>query len=101
AGLVSDVRRVSVIAKSAAAAALREAALAEWRDERALGGVARHAKVESTALAAAARLVSADELLSTVLNSEHRDVALAAFDRVVNVGSAPGSDVTLLKAIAA
>jgi hypothetical protein len=101
AGLLSDVRRVSLIAKSTAVAAVREVALARLTDERALGGVARHAKMESTALAAAARLVSADELLSTVLNSEHRDVALAAFDRVVNVGSAPGSDVTILKAIAA
>jgi hypothetical protein len=101
AGLLSDVRRVSLIAKSTAVAAVREVALARLTDERALGGVARHAKMESTALAAAGRLVSADELLSTALNSEHRDVALAAFDRVVNVGSAPGPDVTILKAIAA
>ena len=71
AGLLSDVRRVSVIAKSTAADAVREIALARLTDERALGGVARHAKVESTALAAAARLGSADELLATVLNSEH------------------------------
>ena len=101
AGLLSDVRRVSLIAKSTTVAAVSEVALARLTDERALGGVARHAKMESTALAAAARLVSADELLSTALNSEHRDVALAAFDRVVNVGSDPGSDVTILKTIAA
>jgi hypothetical protein len=101
AGFVSDVRRVSLIAKGTASAAVREVALARLTDERALGGVARHAKVESTALAAAARLVSADELLATVLNSEHRDVALAAFDRLVNVEPAPGSDVALLKTIGA
>ena len=92
---------MSLIAKSTAADAVREVALARLTDERALGGVARHAKVESTALAAAARLGSADELLSTALNSEHRDVALAAFDRVVNEGPAPGSDVALLKTIEA
>jgi hypothetical protein len=101
AGLLSDVRRVSFIARSTAADAVREVALARLTDERALGGVARHAKVESTALAAAARLTSADELLSTVLNSEHRDVALAAFARVVSVRPAPGSDVALLKTIEA
>src|SRR6185436_19311863 len=101
AGLLSDVKRLSAVAKSGAADGAREVALAKLTDERALGGVARHAKVESTALAAAARLTSADELLSTVLNSEHRDVALAAFDRLVNVEPAPGSDVAFLKTIEA
>jgi hypothetical protein len=100
AGLLSDVRRVSVIAKSTAADDVRAIALAALTDERALGGVARHAKVESTALAAAARLSTADELLATALNSEHRDVALAAFDRVVQ-GDPPGSDVALLRSIEA
>jgi hypothetical protein len=101
AGLLSDVRRVSVIAKSTAADGVRGIALARLTDQRALGGVARQAKVESTALAAAARLSSADELLATALNSEHREVALAAFDRVVAGGPTPGADVTLLKAIEA
>ncbi len=101
AGMLSDVRRVSLIAKSTAADSVREVALAKLTDERALGAVARHAKVESTALAAAARLASAEELLSTALNSEHRDVALAAFDRLVDVGPAPRSDVALLKTIEA
>ncbi|MEO6026602.1 MAG: DUF349 domain-containing protein [Candidatus Binatia bacterium] len=99
AGLVSDVRRVSSIAKSTAADAVRDVALAKLSDERALGGVARHAKVERTALAAGARLTSADELLATTLNSEHRDVALAAFDRVVTGGA--HADVALLKSIEA
>lgn len=98
AGLLSDVRRVTVIAKSTAADGVREVALARLTDERALGGVARHAKVESTALAAAGRLGSADELLATALNSEHRDVALAAFDRMVQ-GGLPGLDVALLRTI--
>ena len=101
AGLVSDVRRVSTIAKSTAADAVRVVALDRLTDERALGSVARHAKVESTALAATARLTSADELLATALHSEHRDVALAAFDRVVAGGPTPGADVTLLKTIEA
>ena len=101
AGVLSDVRRVSAIAKSDAADAVREVALAKLTDERALGGVARHAKVETTALAASARLSSHEELLSTVLNSDHRDVALAVFDRVVHAGTASGADVALLETIAA
>lgn len=101
AGLLSDVRRVSAVAKSAGNEAAREAALAKLTDERALGGVARHARAESTALAAATRLTSSDEMLATVLNSEHREVALAAFDRLVDAGGATGGDVTLLQTIAA
>lgn len=100
ASLLSDVRRVSAVAKGAAGEAAREAALAKLTDERALGGVARHAQAESTALAAALRLTSAEEQLSTVLNSTHREVALAVFDRLVDPGAASG-DVTLLETIAA
>ncbi len=98
--LLSDVRRVSVIAKSTAADDVRGIALTRLTDERALGGVARRAKVESTALAAVARLGAADELLATALNSEHRNVALAAFERVVQ-GELPGADVALLRSIEA
>jgi hypothetical protein len=98
AGLLSDVRRVSLVARSTAADRVREAALANLTDERGLGAVARQAKVESTALAAAARLSSADELLATALNSEHREVALLAFDRVVQAGPT-GEDRALLKTI--
>ncbi|HYC00142.1 MAG TPA: DUF349 domain-containing protein [Candidatus Limnocylindrales bacterium] len=100
AGLLPDLRRVSVIAKSAAADDVRAVALARLTDERSLGGVARQARVESTALAAAARLTSPEELLATALNSEHREVALAAFDRVVQAGPA-GADVALLETIEA
>jgi len=100
AGQLSDVRRVSAIAKSTVADGVREVALARLTDERALGGVARQAKVESTALAAAARLSSTDELFATALNSEHREVALAAFARVVQ-GGPSGSDVALLRTIEA
>ena len=98
AGLLTDVRRVSSIARSTAADGVREIALAKLTDERALGAVARQAKVESTALAAAARLSSADELLATALNSEHREVALLAFDRAVQAGL-PEAHVALLKTI--
>ncbi|MFT4572224.1 MAG: hypothetical protein ACI91F_003124, partial [Candidatus Binatia bacterium] len=100
AGQLSDVRRVSKIAKSTAADAVREIALAGLTDERALGGVARQAKVKSTALAAMTRLGSADELLATALNSEHAKVALAAFERLVQQGL-PDTDLELLRTVAA
>ncbi|HXC51490.1 MAG TPA: DUF349 domain-containing protein [Candidatus Limnocylindrales bacterium] len=101
AGLLTDVRRVSTIAKSTAADDVRGVALAALTDERALGGVARHAKIESTALAALGRLSTADELLATALNSEHREVALAAFDRVLGSDPTLVADVARLKSIEA
>jgi hypothetical protein len=99
AGLLSDVRRLSAIAKSTAADDVRAIALSRLSNERALGGVARQAQVESTALAAAERLATADELLATALHSEHATVALAAFDRVLQQAE-PGADAGLLRTIA-
>lgn len=98
---ISDARRLAQLAKSGATEAtdaVRESAISRLSDERLLGAVARHAKVEAIAAAAATRLTSADELLDTVLNCDHKDVALAAFDRVIDA-SAP--DQTLLKTIEA
>jgi hypothetical protein len=96
---LKDGRRLAQLAKSGAsetADEVRSAALAAIVDERALGGVARHAKVEAIALAASARLSSPDELLDTVLNCDHKDVALSAFDRVIDA-NAP--DIAQLKVI--
>ena len=95
---LTDGRRLATVAKSSGQDVVREAALGRISDDRSLGGVARHAKVESTAHAAVARLTAADELLDTALNSDHKAVALAAFDRVVNT-DAP--DVAQLKVIEA
>jgi hypothetical protein len=98
ASLLTDSRRLAVIVKGTAPDQVREIALSRLSDERVLGGVARHAKVEQTALAAAARLTSADELLDTVLNSDHKDVALTVFDRVIN---ADNPDTAQLRTIEA
>jgi hypothetical protein len=98
---LTDTRRLAQIAKSAQADttdAVRTAALAGLSDDRALGAVARHAKVEAIALAALARVTSPDELFDTVLNSDHKDVALGAFDRVID---ATNPDVAQLKTIEA
>ena len=53
---LADPRRLSAIARSEAADAVRAEALARTTDERALSGIARHAKHEATALAALGRL---------------------------------------------
>jgi hypothetical protein len=93
---ISDQRRLSAIAKSEAADALRANALGRIDDARALGSIARHAKREVSALAALGRVNDTKELLETALNSDHKDVASSAFDRIA--ADAPG-DLTLLRAI--
>ena len=94
---LTDVRRLSVIAKSDAADPVRGSALARVTDQRALSSIARHAKQESTATAALDRLTDAADLVDVAQNGEHRDVALRAFERLVT----PSPDVTLLQAIVA
>lgn len=101
AGHLADPRRLGQVAKSGneqSTDAAREAALARLTDERALGSVARQAKVEAIATAALTRLTSKDELLDTALNGTHKDVAVAAFDKVIDP-SAP--DTAQLKTIEA
>ena len=94
---LSDLRRLSVIAKSDAADPVRGSALARVTDQRVLSSIARHAKQESTATAALDRLTDAADLVDVAQNGEHRDVALRAFERLVT----PSPDVTLLQAIEA
>lgn len=93
---ITDVRRLSAIARTDACDAVRADALSRVSDDRALGSIARHAKRETTAAEALARLIDAKELLDAALNSDHKDVALAAFDRVV-AGGTP--DLALLRSI--
>ena len=93
---ILDPRRLSAVAKSDAAYAARAHALSLIEDARALGSIARHAKRDATALAALARMNDSKELLETAINSDHKDVASAAFDRIA--ADAPG-DLALLRAI--
>jgi hypothetical protein len=79
---LTDVRRLSTIAKSDAIDAVRAEALSRVSDERALGSIARQARHESTAAAALARLTDRSELMEAALHSTHGDVAIAAFDRL-------------------
>lgn len=93
---ITDSRRLSTIAKNSPHAAARTAALGRITDIRALGSIARNAKDEGTARAAFDRLTTTgsatagstvatytDELLNIALKSDHKDLALAAFDTLV------------------
>jgi hypothetical protein len=92
---LSDPRRLSAIARSEAAEAVRAEALDRITDDRALGSVARHAKHEATASAALDRLTDREVVLEVALNADHRDVAVRAFDRLIT----PPSDLALLRTI--
>ncbi|HYN10734.1 MAG TPA: DUF349 domain-containing protein [Vicinamibacterales bacterium] len=94
---ISDVRRLSVVAKSEAPDAVRGAALSRVTDQRALSSIARHAKHDSTAAAALEQLTDAADLVDVAQNGEHRDVALAALERLLT----PSPDIALLQTIEA
>jgi hypothetical protein len=92
---IVDARRLSTLAKGQAVDVVREYALSRLTDERALGSIARHARSETTAAAALARVTSRDEVLEVALLSDHKDVALAAFERL----SPETLDLTELRSI--
>jgi hypothetical protein len=92
---LTDAKRLSVIARSDAAEAVRTEALARTTDERALAGVAKHAKVESTSAAALGRVSDRDLLIDIAQNGEHKDTALGAFERLVE----RGVDLALVRTI--
>jgi hypothetical protein len=99
---VTDQKKLGIIAKTSPHAAVRTAALARVTESRALGSIARHAKDEGTARAAFDRLVSGtpsdarDEITNIALKSDHKDLALAAFDQLIDA-SAP--DRSLLQTL--
>lgn len=98
---VTDSRRLSTIAKTSPHASVRAAALARITDIRALGSIARHAKDEGTARAAFDRVGSLgdsrDELLNIALKSDHKDLALAAFDRLIETASPDRAQLEMIE----
>ena len=102
---VTDSRRLSTIAKTSPHAAARAAALARITDIRALSSIARNAKDESTARAAFDRVTSlgsskdaTDELLNIALKSDYKDLALAAFDSLVELASPDRAQLEMVEA---
>ena len=103
---VTDSRRLSTIAKTSPHAAARSAALARITDIKALSSIARGAKNETTAREAFDRLLLAsgsqvearkDELLNIALKSDYKDLALAAFDKLVESASPDRAQLEMIE----
>jgi len=83
--VLADIRTLASIAKSAPreSTAIRALArLIEGQDQRMVGSVARHAEHESVRRAAFDSLQDPEEILGLALNSEFREPASTAVDRV-------------------
>jgi hypothetical protein len=111
-GGVTDSRRLSTIAKTSPHGAARSAALTKITDVRALGSIARSGKHENTARAAFERLSTTgatrladpgamkevrDELLNVALKSDHKDLAVAAFDALVETASPDRAQLEMIE----
>ena len=84
---IADARALAVIAKSAPREATGIRALArvaDQRDQRVLGSIARHAEHESVRRAAFEALQDRAEVVGVALNSEFREPALSAVERVAD-----------------
>jgi uncharacterized protein DUF349 len=81
-----DLKALSGIAKTAGEAAAHRAlqALIALNDAHVLGSIARHGEHESVRRAAFERLEPHHEILDVALNSEFKDTALAAVDRLTD-----------------
>ena len=75
-------KEVSAIAKTAANADARRAAVDLLQDTKALGSISRHAADSATRLHALERLTDAEEVVAVAIKSEHTDAAVAALERV-------------------
>ncbi|MGH6693545.1 MAG: DUF349 domain-containing protein, partial [Gammaproteobacteria bacterium] len=71
-------------ARDSSSADVRAAVVDVIEDQRALGGISRHARDGSTRLRALARLTDAEEILNVALKAEHTDAAVAALERIGN-----------------
>jgi hypothetical protein len=89
---LDDPRHFSTIAKSSPHDTIRTAALARVHDVKALGSIARHAADPQTALDAVARIADPAELLNVAVRTDHKDAALAALERSVDISSPDARD---------
>jgi uncharacterized protein DUF349 len=84
---LSDVRTLAAVAKSAARESTAVRALArviDHHDERIVGSVARHAELESVRRAAFESLQDHSEILGIAMNSEFREPATSAVERIAD-----------------
>src|SRR5581483_10154544 len=86
---IRDVRALAAVAKSTPREATAIRALArivDERDPRVLGSIAKHADQEAVRRAAFDALQDHDEIVGIALNSEFREPALTAVERVTDRG---------------
>ena len=85
--LVADAKVLSQIAKTASREAIAVRALDRVTDVHALGSIARHAALEPVRMRAFDKLAGQDahdEIVAVALNSDFKDSALAAIERVTD-----------------
>ncbi len=86
-------RELATVSRAAGPESIRQDAVAGVRDQKLLGGIARHAAEAAPRLLALTRLTDPAEIEAVVLRGEHADAALAALDRIVQpVDGAPDRD---------
>jgi hypothetical protein len=80
ASALGDQKYLATIARSSPHETARHAAVTRLSDPRALGSVARQAVDLTTAMRALEQLTHREELVDVAINSEHKDVAVAALE---------------------
>lgn len=96
---LTDSRDLGEVARTAGLEAISRLALdrLESQNQKTIGAVARRSVHRAVRRAALARLQDTDQLLAVAVRSDHKDTALAAFERLAPNGH---GDRALLKVIA-
>src|SRR5579872_488882 len=79
---IADAPTLGIVAKAAEREVVGVHALARTREPRALGSIARHARLEAIRRMALDALDDHNEILAVAANSEFKDTAIAAVERL-------------------
>ena len=94
---LSEARDLGEVARTARLEAISGSALARLDDQKMISAVARRSAHPATRRDALARLDDRDELVAVAVKADHKDIALAAFERLASGGM---EDRELLSTIA-
>src|SRR5262245_60746881 len=75
-------RELANVARATGPEAVRRVAVGGVRDQKLLGGIARHAAEAAARLLSVTQLTDTAEIEAVVIRGEHADAALAALDRI-------------------
>jgi hypothetical protein len=89
---LDEAKHFATVAKASPHETIRTAALGRVHDVKALGSVARHALDPQTALEAVGRIAEPAELLNVALKTDHKEAALLALEKSVDVASPDARD---------